>query len=78
MGEILFSSLNKIKDLFGKPAIRLVRFAAPDLVFGEGTLLDFLNMTEARTDVLMREPTIRVVMDGVDLAIHVFEVTERL
>ena len=77
MGEILFSSLNKIKDLFGKPAIRLVRFAAPDLVFGEGTLLDFLNMTVAGTDVLTRESKIKVVMDGFDSVVRVFEATER-
>ena len=50
----------------------------PDLVFGDGTLLDFFNMTVARTDVLTRESTVKVVMDGFDSVIRVFEVTERL
>ena len=47
-------------------------------MFGGGTLLDFFNMTVARTDVLTREPTVKVVMDGFDSVIRVFEVTERL
>ena len=47
-------------------------------MFGEGTLLDSFNMTVALTDVLTREPTVKVVMDGFDSVIRVFEVTERL